>query len=57
MIVHIAAMLAATAVRPLPISTGKRTLLLRQNGKTLRGIDGVARCGPSLHCSLQRQSG
>jgi hypothetical protein len=32
-------------VATVDLATGKRTLLLRDNGKTLRGIDGIARCG------------
>jgi hypothetical protein len=32
-------------VAAIDLATGKRTLLLRDNGKTLRGIDGIVRCG------------
>jgi hypothetical protein len=32
-------------VATVDLSTGKRALLLRDNGKTLRGIDGIVRCG------------
>ena len=32
-------------VAAIDLETGKRTLLLRDNGKTLRGIDGIVRCG------------
>ena len=32
-------------VASIDVATGKRTLLLRDNGKTLRGIDGIVRCG------------
>jgi hypothetical protein len=32
-------------VAAIDLETGKRTLLRRDDGKTLRGIDGMARCG------------
>ena len=32
-------------VASIDLTTGKRTLLQRDNTKTLRGIDGIARCG------------
>ena len=32
-------------VASINLATGKRTLLLREDGKALRGVDGLARCG------------